>query len=856
MERRRFRRYCFIICGENHGRHGLISASGASGDLPNGGGGGGGRIALIFTTNTFNGSLSAHGGAGAVSGGAGTIYMRSNSSAGSTVVVTLDNAGLRGTNTPLPFASPYNLTVGGGAIGNPAANATFSSLLVNSNGWLSQLRNTNDITFTVSGNAIIRAGGGILANGPMGSMGTGAGGSLNTTADAWTGGGGGYGGFGAQSLDGATGGNSYGSLTQPASAGSAGGGFLPSTFGAPGGGVVNLHVLNNLTVDGQISANGHDAIVEGAGGGSGGSVLLTVGSLSGSGVISANGGNGDFFQGGGGGGGRVAVYYATNNFTGGFSAYGGGGANFGGAGTIYSKANASSIPQVIVNNAGDVGTNTPLSSVPTADLFVTGGAVANPTAPLTLNSLLVDSQASMTHSPLSNLDLIVFGNAVIGTNGSVVANGKGYTAFNAGPGAGQMPGNNAGSGGGYGGAGGASATSVPGGATYGSAQQPTDLGSSGGYDLGATGFASLSQGGGAVRLRVAGTLTVNGKITANGNDAVYDRSGGGAGGSVWLTASNFAGHGFVTANGGAGEPFDGGGGGGGRIAINSRANAFSGPVVAFGGFGASFGNNGSVVITNIPAPQVIAQVPFTVVSYSVSNVDLTVDSPMNPGSVSPSDIVLYTPIGSLPTSSITVTTLGLSTFRFSFPPQTTVGYYEIDAGPDIQDFYGLSMADTYIGSFVIASPTISGRVTTTNGTAVAFVTLNAGPTLLPAVTDASGQYALEVPPGWTGTITPSKGSSLFIPAARVYAAVSTDLTNQNFITVSPALLTMHSQLQGANLNLNWFGINGVSYQTLYSTDLINWFPYGTPFIGTNGPINLLAPVDSAPATFFRFTTSY
>ena len=77
--------------------------------------------------------------------------------------------------------------------------------------------------------------------------------------------------------------------------------------------------------------------VRARGGGSGGSIYLTVGALAGSGVISANGGAGSG-SGGGGGGGRIAVIYtAANTFSGLMSAYGGGGYARGGAGTIYTE---------------------------------------------------------------------------------------------------------------------------------------------------------------------------------------------------------------------------------------------------------------------------------------------------------------------------------------------------------------------------------------------------------------------------------------------------------------------------------------------------------------------------------------
>jgi hypothetical protein len=513
------------------------------------------------------------------------------------------------------------------------------------------------------------------------------------------------------------------------------------------------------------------------------------------------------------------------------------------------------VRQLVIDNNGVNGTNTPISSPAISDLAVLGGAIAYPQMPLTLSNLFVDSGGVITHSSLQSggLDLFVLGSAFIGTNSGLVVDGKGYTGVSPGPGAGVMPSGTAGSGGGYGGIGGASATGSRGGTNYGSATQPTDFGSSGGYSMSTQ---NLSQGGGSLRLRVSGSLTLYGRITANGNDGTFDRSGGGAGGSIWITATSFGGYGFLTANGGMGELFDGGGGGGGRIAINVRNNTFVGPIVALGGYGYNYGADGTVIITNIPAPSVIAQTPAGEISYAVSNVDVTFGSPMNFFTASSSDVTIYTPVGALPNNSVSVVPLDLYTLRFTFPAQTTVGYYEIDAGPAINDVYGDAMADTYVGDFIINSPIVSGRVTSTNGAPVSFVTLRAGSGLLPAVSDSNGQYSLEVPPGWSGTITPSKGSAVFIPASRTYVNLSADATNQNFISTTLASLTMHGQRQGNNLSLNWFGISNVTYQTQISTNLVDWLPYGAPFVGTNGPVILQIPPGPDPADFFRFSTSY
>ena len=92
---------------------------------------------------------------------------------------------------------------------------------------------------------------------------------------------------------------------------------------------------------------------------------------------------------------------------------------------------------------------------------------------------------------------------VINPGGVVSADGLGYASGKR-PGAGVRYG--WAGGGGYGGAGGTA--NARGGAAYGSLTQPVDLGS-GGADPG-------NPGGGAIHFMVAGTLQVDGTITANG----------------------------------------------------------------------------------------------------------------------------------------------------------------------------------------------------------------------------------------------------------------------------------------------------------------------------------------------------
>jgi hypothetical protein len=77
------------------------------------------------------------------------------------------------------------------------------------------------------------------------------------------------------------------------------------------------------------------------------------------------------------------------------------------------------------------------------------------------------------------------------------------------------------------------------------------------------------------------------------------RSGGGAGGSVWLTAATLSGAALSPPTAGMGNgfgPYAGGGGGGGRVAINYGLNLFFGEVSARGGSGYQWGGAGTIYL--------------------------------------------------------------------------------------------------------------------------------------------------------------------------------------------------------------------------------------------------------------------
>ncbi|MFA6602756.1 MAG: fibronectin type III domain-containing protein, partial [Candidatus Shapirobacteria bacterium] len=152
-------------------------------------------------------------------------------------------------------------------------------------------------------------------------------------------------------------------------------------------------------------------------------------------------------------------------------------------------------------------------------------------------------------------------------------------------------------GGGHGGSGGNGSTNT-GGSTYGSLAEPLTLGSGGGFGyVSSSDYEPGGSGGGVLRLSVTQTLNLEGPLLANGETkSGCSRCGGGAGGSVYLTAATISGTSNISAQGGGGEPSFGGGGGGGRIALYYTDNTNSGTVSVLGGSGFQSGQAGTKVV--------------------------------------------------------------------------------------------------------------------------------------------------------------------------------------------------------------------------------------------------------------------
>ena len=701
---------------------GVILADGGdslgSGGETDGGGGGGGRIALYCDASAFTGTVSARGGAGLQAGGAGTVFTKLPGREWGDLWI--DNGPAAGAATTL-LSEPArldSLVLGSGSIVDLTVALRTDDLQVASGAELSHpSEQEGGLELTVTGDAVIEAGGRVTADARGYAAGPGRGSGSNNLS-----GGGGYGGMGGQAGGGRGGGPSYGSVAAPVHLGSG------DVYGTPGGGAIRLTVGGTLTVAGSLTAVGADG-AESHGGGSGGSVYLTVGTLTGGGVISADGGDSlgsgvGETDGGGGGGGRIALYVDADAFTGTVSARGGAGLQAGGAGTVFTKLSGQEWGDLWIDNGGGAEAATTLLSKPARldSLEIGGGSIVSLTDLVTTDAFELASGAVLTHPAEreGGLELTVTGDAVIEAGGRVTADALGYAR---GPGRSSGTGGISG-GGGYGGAGGDGAGGRTGGATYGSITAPVELGSGEAY--------GLAPGGGAIRLIVGGTLTVAGSVTARGADGP-GHYGGGSGGSVCLTVGTLAGGGVISADGGdslgpVGGETEGGGGGGGRIALYYHdRSGLVGSITAGGGTGINPGGCGTIHLGELQGPNVRSAV-LGRSAEGVDRLEVTFNEAIDPASFDGSDVVLSIPGGTELALTDPPTLVAGNTWRLTFPPQPYAGEYRVAVGPHVADpggheldqdldlIEGEADDDVYRGVFLVAAGLIAADAFEPNDT--------------------------------------------------------------------------------------------------------------------------------------------
>lgn len=546
---------------------GSLSVNGGSSNTVYGGGGGGGRLAVHAASSSFTGSFNSRGGDGIQRGGAGTSYFKVGSDR---ATLWIDNGGATDARENTEFEGQSTID---------------ANVVVRNGGRIGPRRGESGMHVTITGDLTIQSTGGLHADGYgyASDTGPGAGPGAITTDCA---GGGGHGGAGGRSrvdCSDVDGGVSNGSFTQPTMMGS-GGGRDNSSLGGAGGGAIQLTVQGTYTHDGTATAHGSPGVGQEAGGGAGGSIYITCRSFGGSGSFAANGGNANIVYSGGGGGGRIAVYALDDStFSGTFMAAGGNGQFDGGAGTSFYKV-ADARATMWLDNNGTTGQRETtefygLTEID-ADVVVRGGARLGP------------------RREQEDFHLVILGGLTVESGGEIFGDHRGYPS-DAGPGAG-VGGitSSCSSGGGHGGSGGRTrydCTDLEGGRSYGSITEPSDMGSGGAQDNSYLG----GRGGGAIRMDIAGDFVLDGRATTTGQNAIGTESGGGAGGSVWITCDTFSGTGLMTADGGDANLVYAGGGAGGRIAVYAATSAsHSGTFRASGGNAHFTGGAGTALVKN------------------------------------------------------------------------------------------------------------------------------------------------------------------------------------------------------------------------------------------------------------------
>ena len=291
---------------------------------------------------------------------------------------------------------------------------------------------------------------------------------------------------------------------------------------------------------------------------------------------------------------------------------------------------------------------TPLSSPSAFDeVIITDGGLVHLETALTVGTMQIASGGHLSHEGEgAGIEIAVSDSLTIDSGGSINVDAKGYGSVS-GPGAGTSAYGPAG-GAGYGGVGGPGYASGTGGPAYGSATAPIDLGSGGVRHVGYILHGGI--GGGAMRLTVAGTLTLNGSLTADGT-AGETYCGGGSGGSIYVTAGTLVGSGSISADGGDGTS-NGGGGAGGRIALYCQdATGFDlSTVTVSGGEGWEPGETGSLFSGEMLF--VLRSDPAGLLRTAVDHIDVVFTRPIDPATFTANDVELRGSDGLIPITDI------------------------------------------------------------------------------------------------------------------------------------------------------------------------------------------------------------
>jgi len=139
----------------------------------------------------------------------------------------------------------------------------------------------------------------------------------------------------------------------------------------------------------------------------------------------------------------------------------------------------------------------------------------------------------------------------------------------------------------------------------------------------------------------------------------------------------------------------------------------------------------------------------------------------------------------LSNSDKTATTAANGNYRITVPTgwtgTVTPSKFGYDFSPANRGYSNVTVNQTGQNyTATLQAITISGTITS-GGIGLPGVTINLSNDGRTATTDANGNYSAVVPPGWSGTVIPSKTGYNFSPANRNYTDVTVSQTGQDFL---------------------------------------------------------------------------
>jgi hypothetical protein len=124
--------------------------------------------------------------------------------------------------------------------------------------------------------------------------------------------------------------------------------------------------------------------------------------------------------------------------------------------------------------------------------------------------------------------------------------------------------------------------------------------------------------------------------------------------------------------------------------------------------------------------------------------------------------------------------------------------------------------------------------------------------LVQALTTNGGAYSLSELATGTHSVTPQHQNYLFVPASHSIAT-GPDQLNVNFRAYRWNALSL-DEVTGGALHIVYAATNGQTVRLQSSADLFQWSPESTNVMGASNYWELLIPIGSQPARFYRTST--